>query len=274
MTRSSNHSHSPRPARCRVAVLALSAAWLAGGCTELLDDDFEDYAPGSAVGGPIPGAPGGDEIIAEGSPNLYAVSTSSPLSGDQSLLLREAAPGIPCDGGSIPCEDPFKLTFAPVAPDDDGRDLYFSWRGRFVSPTDASTMRVAIVVPGDGLFDQTVVRFDIERDQIEARNGSGLQGFCAEQLPDSGDPVPPSFCQGDFRTSHSVLVRLSLPDGTYGVEIVGGGVDPQNNALVGTIPSPGDISVEDLALTMNYIGASSLSVRYRVDNVNIDQRAF
>ena len=272
MTRRTNTSRI----RLRRHAAVLAAAWLAAGCTSLLDDDFESYAPGSAVGGPIPGAPSGDEIIAEGSPNLYTISTSSPLSGDQSLQLSEAAPNIPCDGDdpSPICEDPFKLTFSPVPPDDNGKDLYFSWRGRLVSPTDATTIRVAIAIPTDGLFDQTIVRFDIDRDQIEARNGSGIQGFCADEVPGPGDPTPPSHCDGDFRTAHTMLVRLSLPDGTYGAEIVGGGVDPQNNALVGTIPNPGDIPVEDLTLTMHYIGSSSLSARYRVDNVTIDQRAF
>ena len=133
-------------------------------------------------------------------------------------------------------------------------------------------MRVAIVVPGDGLFDQTIVEFNIDRDRIEARNGASVTGFCADRFPGSGDPTPPSSCSGDFRTAHSIVVRVSPSDGTYGVAIVGGGVDSQNSSMVGTFPSPGDVPVEDLALTMSYIGSSSLSVRYRVDNVNIDQR--
>lgn len=242
-------------ALCRAAVPALAVTFLFTGCTTLLDDDFEDYQVGTSVGGNIPGSPTGDSIIAQGPGNLYTVRTTTPLSGAQSLELNEA----------LPIEEPFRLFFVPVPAEDDGRNVYVSWRGRLENPTDATLMHVTIVQPDEEAFFQPeVLRFEVRRHQLEMSGGTNIEA--------GGRPAMPVW-EGDFRIPHSVLVRLSPDSGTFGVEIVGGGVDPQSNDRTGTI-SLDEFTPDNLALSVQFIGTSATDVRYRVDDAYFGQLIF
>jgi hypothetical protein len=244
-------------------VSVLAAALLFTGCSTLLDDDFEDYPAGTTVGGAIPGSPTGDNIVAEGSGHLYQVSPTTPLSGRQSLELREAVD--PCEPGeSGICETPFKLVFDPATAKDNGRSiLLVSWRGRLENPTDFTRIRFAIGI-GHAL------RFDIRRDQVEIAPFGEL------------DPPGDGVLERDFRTPHRFLVRLSPDDSdssTFGVVVEGGGVDPESNEVYGTVSLHDAFAPNHLVLTMEddpgpcptSLPCGSFNARYRVDDVSISR---
>lgn len=237
----------------RYAALGL-AALLVGGCNTLLDNDFEGYGPGQGLAGDIPGAPVGDAIAFEGPAALVPFEDMEPLEGARSLQYRDdhaAAAGLS-----------FPLGFVPVSPQDNGRELFLAWRGRFdVAEGDTElTFRVRQRT-GDDATDILIIKVAPERLTVDGRD-------------EGGDPVTQSI-EGDFTTEHRVLVRISPDGATYGVEVLDNGIGQANDAAGHLLVDEAALAPETLRLEAVYLSEliPSTPTVYVIDEVEIEQLA-
>ena len=247
------------------------------GCSStLLQADFENYDDGAPVGidgippepgAPLDGEPDGDWVIPEGpvcNGTTYSVSTDDAISGQKSLVLQYAR--LPhCIDDCRFCEELAVLNFDPVSPSDDGSPIRFLWNGRISDTLDDTKLEVAIR-EADEFFSK--VRLLISQDRLEVFEGTTLEKIIFN----------------DFGAVHSIFVRISPSDGSYGVQVAAPGLPiPPNNADPCVFPNVacGDFSTSNfdpskLVMRMQFLGlppsvSSTSQPEYRVDSINITQ---
>lgn len=142
-----------RPLRVSVALLA--ASLLLGGCTTLLQDDFEADPVGALPLTEPDGAPN-DLLEAAPGPGEIVVVDSLPITGDQSLRLRGPS------GQTTPA---VILHAEPIPNADINEPVYVFWQLRLSSGASA---RVEIVID----FEHQVLRVDMEDGLIFINGGN------------------------------------------------------------------------------------------------------
>lgn len=258
-------------------IVSLALALSVGGCSStLLQADFEGYDDGTPVGidgnllepgAPLPGEPDGDKIIPEDpvcNGTTYSVSTDDAIAGQKSLVLQYARLPHCVDDCSF-CEELAVLNFDPVSPIEDGSPIRFLWNGKISDTLDDTKLEVAIR-EADVFFSK--VRLLISQDRLEVFEGTSLEKIIFN----------------DFGTAHSIFIRVSPNDGTYGVQVAAAGlVTPPNNTDPCVFPNVacGDFSMNNfdpskLVLRMQFLGlppgvSSTSQPEYRIDSLLITQ---
>lgn len=226
---------------------------LVAGCTTLLDNDFEGYGAGQSVVGPIPNDIDGDMIEASGTENLFTIETLQPLNGVRSLELREA---------TVAPEKPFVLTFIPIDPTNQTRDIYISWKGRLSGAGPDTALRYTVQQGVVGTSNsQDALRIEIKENQMTIDGGN----------------LADVTVNGDFSQFHRVFIRLSPTDATYVVDVSEGGV-PADFEAKGNLKIDSEALVPlRIRLQARYTTPAQLSgiqTRYKLDDVLIEQRSF
>ena len=262
--------------RIRLAAFLVSTLTVFGCSTTLLQADFENYDDGSPVGidgippepgAPLDGEPEGDWVIPEGlicNGTTYSVRTDDAIAGQKSLVLQYAR--LPhCIDDCRFCEELAILNFDPVTPSDDSSPIRFLWNGMISDTLDDTKLEVAIR-EADVFFSK--IRLLISEDRLEVFEGTNLEKIIFN----------------DFGSVHSIFIRISPSDGTYGVQVAAPGLPtPPNNADPCVFPNVacGDFSTSNfdpskLVMRMQFLGlppgvSSTSQPEYRVDSINITQ---
>ncbi len=262
--------------RIRLVVFLALSLTVVGCSSTLLQADFEGYEDGEPIGiddippdpgAPLVGEPDGDWVIPEGpvcNGTTYSVRTDDAIAGQKSLVLQYARLPHCIDDCSF-CEELAVLNFDPVSPIDDGRPIRFLWNGKISDTLDDTKLEVAIR-EADVFFSK--LRLLISQDRLEVFQGTSLEKIIFN----------------NFGAVHSIFIRITPSDGSYGVQVSAPGLPtPPNNADPCVFPNVacGDFSTSNfdpsqLVMRMQFLGlppgvSSTSQPEYRVDSINITQ---
>jgi hypothetical protein len=194
--------------RPRALGLLLVTVLVAGCSNRLFFDDFEDYAPGSAVGGGTPPPPEGDTIVAQGSPENFTIGSADAIAGQLSLQLERGFDTNPGDDDPCPppaedpfCQQPFVLFFVPETASPTADAILYTWRGRYFPDGPDPVLEFSLFQPG--AFFGTRLRLAVHRDRLTVIEGITEMA----ELP------------LDFRRRHRIILRLDPGTLDYAVQV-------------------------------------------------------